>query len=77
MKDALRELRQLADAMPPGPMRDQVQADVTCLRVRLLALPARVAAHAPFATAAEAKAVMDREFNDAFRDVMKWIPGDG
>jgi hypothetical protein len=73
MKPTLRTLRQLADDMPPGPMRDQMQADLTCLRVRLMALPARVAAHAPFPTAADAKIVLDREFNDAFRDVMKWM----
>ena len=77
MRVTLRHLKQLADGMPPGPMRDQLRADLTCFRVRLMALPARVASFAPFATAAEAKAVMDREFNDAFRDVMKWMPADG
>lgn len=73
MKAELRRQQQLADAMAPGPMRDQIQADLTCLRVRLMALPARVAAHAPFSTAADAKVVLDREFNAAFADVMKWI----
>lgn len=73
MRDICRELRQIADAMPPGPMRDQMQVDLTCLKVRLLALPARVASHAPFETADEAREVLEREVEVAFRDVRKWI----
>jgi hypothetical protein len=72
MKMICRQLRQLADGMPPGPMRDQLQTDITCLRVRLMALPARVAARAPF-TADEATAVLDREVRAAFSDVAKWM----
>jgi hypothetical protein len=73
MKMICRQLRQLANEMPPGPLRDQLEVDLTCLRVRLMALPARVAAHAPFETDAEVTAVLDREIRAAFADVAKWM----
>jgi hypothetical protein len=66
------ELRQMADSMPPGPRRDQMHVDLRCLRVRLMALPARVAAHAPFETADEAREVLERELAGAFADLRKW-----
>jgi hypothetical protein len=72
MKTICRQLRQLANEMPPGPLRDQLEVDLTCLRVRLMALPARVAAHAPM-TDAEMMDVFDREIRAAFADVAKWM----
>jgi hypothetical protein len=72
MKMVVRQLRQLRDGMEPGPMRDQLTADLTCLKVRLLALPSRVGAHWP-CDAEELRAVIDRELRAAFSDVAKWM----
>jgi hypothetical protein len=71
---ACRQLRQLAYSLPPGsPERRQLLADLTCLKVRLMALPARVASHAPFDDAEQAREAMDREIEAAFSDVRKWM----
>jgi hypothetical protein len=73
MKIMLRRIQRRLDALEPGPVRDQLRADIACLKVRLMALPARVAAHAPFPDAAEMRIVLDCEVRDAFSDVQKWM----
>jgi hypothetical protein len=73
LKNICRDLRRMVDSMPPGSMRDQMQTDLTCLRVRLMAMPTRVASHAPFDTAEEAQEVLEREVESAFSDVKRWM----
>jgi hypothetical protein len=73
LKEICRDLRWLADSMPPGKLRNQMQADLARLRVKLDALPARLGARAAMKSAAEVRVVLDEEFADAFRDVLKWF----
>jgi hypothetical protein len=73
LAEVCRELRQLADRMPPGPERERMQADLSRLHARLSALPARVAARAAMRTSAEVKVVLDEEIADAFCDILKWL----
>lgn len=73
MKEVCRDLRQLADDMPPGPARNQMQADLACLRMRLAALPGKAAAQLHMASAERVRAVLGKEFADAFGPIMKWM----
>jgi hypothetical protein len=73
LKEICRDLRWLADNTPPGAERNQMQADLTRLHVKLDALPGLVAAKAAMKSADEVKVVLDDAFADAFRDVMKWL----
>jgi hypothetical protein len=73
LKEICRDLRWLADSMPPGKLRNQMQADLARLRVKLDAMPARVGVRAAMKSAAEVKVVLEEEFVDAFRDVLRWF----
>jgi hypothetical protein len=64
----LTELERLIEACEPGVEKDQLQANLFRMRARLFEVPARVAALAPFKTADEARAVMEREFRAALAE---------
>lgn len=73
LAEVCRELRQLADRMPPGPERARMEADLSRLHARLSALPARVAERAAMKSADQVKAVLDEEIADAFSGIMTWL----
>jgi hypothetical protein len=73
LAEVCRELRQIAEAMPAGPERARLEADLSRLYARLSALPARVAARAAMKSRAEVRAVLDEEFADAFSGIMAWL----
>jgi hypothetical protein len=64
----LKELERLIEACEPGPERDQLRANYSRMRARLFEFPARVAALAPFKTAEEGRAVMEREIRAALAE---------
>jgi hypothetical protein len=68
-----RELVEIADAAPPGPVRDRMLGDLSHLYARLSALPARVATRAAMKSPAEVRVVLDEEFADAFSGVLRWL----
>jgi hypothetical protein len=70
---ALRAIRERLNMMPSGALRRELEADVEALKVRLLAMPARVAEHAPFPDREEVDTVLAREMHLAFGDILtKW-----
>jgi hypothetical protein len=73
IREAMRGIYEVLDTLPPGPLRDQVEDDLANFKERLMALPARVAAHAPFPDADEFRNVIERELIVAFSDVLKWM----
>jgi hypothetical protein len=69
---ACRELREIADAMPAGPLRDQMQADLINLRARLSTIPDRVAKKLVMQPKEIIEREIDREIRFAFADVLHW-----
>jgi hypothetical protein len=59
--DAIRELKAALARMPAGAERDQRSGQLDRLAERLRALPRKVADQGPFATPAEAHAVLTKE----------------
>jgi hypothetical protein len=73
LSEVCRELRQLADRMPPGPERERMEADLSRLHARLSALPTRVAERAAMKSRAEVQKVLNEEFADAISGIMTWL----
>ncbi len=71
--DICRELVELANAAPPGPVRDRMQLDIGNLRRRLEALPERVARDGAMQPREVVQGVLDREVRFAFADVLRWL----
>jgi hypothetical protein len=61
LRDAIREIRLTLAALPAGSERDELQGRFNRVTERLRALPKRVADQGPFATPAEAHAVLAKE----------------
>jgi hypothetical protein len=68
-----RELVALANAAPPGPLRDKMQLDIGNLRRRLETMPGRVAKDAAMQPREVVQQVLDREIRFAFADVLRWL----
>jgi hypothetical protein len=66
------ELVALANAAPPGAVRDRMQADLANLRQRLEALPGRVARDSAMQPREVVQRVLHREIRFAFADVLRW-----
>ncbi|MFY9954021.1 hypothetical protein [Bradyrhizobium sp.] len=57
----IRDLQDHIDREPPGPERELAQAKLDRVIELLEEMPRKVAQQGPFATAAEARAVLERE----------------
>jgi hypothetical protein len=69
---ACRELVELANAAPPGPVRDRMQADLVNLRRRLATMPDRVAEQITMKPREVIETIMDREIKFCFADILQW-----
>jgi hypothetical protein len=73
LQDICRSLVEIANAAPPGPVRDKMQLDIGNLRRRLETMPGRVAKDAAMQPREIVQQVLDREIRFAFADVLKWF----
>jgi hypothetical protein len=71
--DICRELVEMANAAPPGAVRDRMQADLANLRRRLEALPDRAARDIVMQPREVVQQVLDREIRFAFADILRWF----
>jgi hypothetical protein len=71
--DICRELVSMANAAPPGPMRDKMFRDIASLRQKLEAMPGRVARDAAMKPKAAVQDVLSRELKLAFADIATWF----
>jgi hypothetical protein len=68
-----RDLVALANAAPPGALRDRMFADLANLRRRLSEFPDRVGRAIVMQPREVVQQVLDREIRFAFADVLKWF----
>jgi hypothetical protein len=73
VKDICHELVELANAAPPGAVRDRMFADIANLRRRLESMPGRVARDGAMRPREVVQQVLSREVRFAFADVLKWF----
>jgi hypothetical protein len=73
VKDICHELVEIANAAPPGPVRDQMFRDIANLRRRLESMPGRVARDGAMRPRQAVQEVLDREIRFAFADVLRWF----
>jgi hypothetical protein len=71
--DICRELVAMANAAPPGMVRDRMFRDLANLRRRLESMPDRAAGQITMKPKAAVQAVLDREIRFAFADILKWF----
>jgi hypothetical protein len=69
----VHELVTLANAAPPGAVRDRMFADLASLRRRLETLPGRVAEAAAMQPREVVQRALDREIRFAFADILRWL----